>query len=119
MKKYTLHFLLLFFYNLSFTQNTLTEKSDSLSNYVVKSRKFVTFPPPKYPCNEQGVVTVQISVDRSGNVIKAVPGIDGTTNNAKCLLDQAKIAALNIKMESNQDAPEIEIRKATYSFKVN
>lgn len=118
MKKYTVHFLLLFLYNLAFAQNTLTEKSDSLSNYVFKSRKFITTPPPKYPGNEEGVVTVQISVDRLGNVINAIPGIDGTTNNAKCLLDQAKIAALKTKLESNKDAPEIEIRKITYTFTV-
>lgn len=94
----------------------INQKVDSLSTYKPKQRKIIINPVPNNTCNEQGIVVVQVSVDRLGNVIKAIPGINGTTNISNCLLEQSKIAAMKTKMESNQDAPEIEIRKVTYNF---
>ena len=75
-------------------------------------------PRPKYNCNEEGVVVVQISVDKSGTVINANPGVRGTTNSAKCLLDQAKIAAMNTKWQADATAAETQIGKIIYNFKL-
>ena len=61
---------------------------------------------------------VQITVDRSGKVINAQPGIRGTTNAAKCLLDQAKIAALATRINPSDDAPDRQVGKIIYSFKL-
>jgi len=63
-------------------------------------------------------VAVEISVNGSGTVINAVVGVRGTTNTAKCLLDQAKIAALNTKFDANPTAPEKQVGKIIYSFKL-
>jgi hypothetical protein len=63
-------------------------------------------------------VVVQVSVDQSGRVISANPGIRGTTNAAKCLLEQAKLAAMNTKWNSDSDAPEKQVGKIIYSFKL-
>ncbi|MBA4318413.1 MAG: hypothetical protein C0412_08430 [Flavobacterium sp.] len=61
---------------------------------------------------------VQISVNRNGTVISANPGIKGTTNTAKCLLDQAQIAAMNTKWQSDNTAPSTQIGKIIYNFKL-
>jgi hypothetical protein len=61
---------------------------------------------------------VQIAVDKSGQVISANPGIRGTTNSAKCLLDQAKQAAMNTKWQSDTDAPDKQVGKIIYNFKL-
>ncbi len=87
-------------------------------NYQLSGRKFLSTPSPQYTCNEQGTVVVQITVDKNGKVIQAQPGIRGTTNAAKCLLDQAKIAALNTVVNSSEDAPEKQVGKIIYTFKL-
>ena len=87
-------------------------------NYQLGNRRALNKPQPNYICEEQGVVVVQISVDQSGKVISANPGIRGTTNAAKCLLDQAKIAALNTKWQSDTTAPEKQVGKIIYNFKL-
>lgn len=87
-------------------------------NYRLAGRKFLSKPQPQYTCNEQGTVVVQITVDKSGKVIGAQPGIRGTTNAAKCLLDQAKIAALNTVVNPSDDAPEKQVGTIIYNFKL-
>jgi outer membrane biosynthesis protein TonB len=87
-------------------------------NYQLGNRKALNTPKPKYTCSEEGVVVVQISVDKSGTVTNANPGVRGTTNSAKCLLDQAKIAALSTKWQSDATAAETQIGKIIYNFKL-
>ena len=87
--------------------------------YSLGNRKALSKPAPKYTCNEEGKVVVEVSVDRNGRTINAVAGIKGTTNTAKCLLDQAKIAAMNTKWDASSDAPEKQIGKIVYNFNLN
>ncbi|MEE3225787.1 MAG: energy transducer TonB, partial [Bacteroidota bacterium] len=70
-------------------------------------------------CNEAGIVVVSIEVDRNGNVIKATPGVRGTTNNSRCLLDPAKAAALATKFNPDTDAPSRQIGKIVYKFSLS
>jgi outer membrane biosynthesis protein TonB len=89
------------------------------SGYLLGNRKALSKPEPKYTCNESGKVVVEVSVDRNGNTINATAGIKGTTNTAKCLLDQARIAAMNTKWNASSDAPEKQIGKIIYNFNLN
>jgi outer membrane biosynthesis protein TonB len=73
----------------------------------------------KNDCNEQGSVAVTIKVDREGKVISAEPGARGTTNPSKCLYDAAKEAALKTKFNSDPNAPEIQIGRIIYTFKLS
>lgn len=93
-------------------------RGNGTGNYQLAGRKFLSTPNPQYTCNEEGTVVVQITVDRSGKVINAQPGIRGTTNAAKCLLDQAKVAAMNTKINPSEDAPDKQVGKIIYSFKL-
>jgi outer membrane biosynthesis protein TonB len=83
------------------------------------NRKAISKPAPKYTCNEEGKVVVEVSVDRNGKTISAIAGIKGTTNTAKCLLDQAKLAAMNTKWDASSDAPEKQVGKIVYNFNLN
>ncbi|MGH2667260.1 energy transducer TonB [Flavobacterium sp.] len=89
------------------------------TGYSLGNRKALSKPAPKYTCNESGKVVVEVSVDRNGNTISVVPGVKGTTNTAKCLLDQARIAAMNTKWQASEDAPERQVGKIIYSFSLN
>lgn len=79
-------------------------------------RKALIKPNPKYNCNEEGKVVVEIVVDKGGNVIDVKTGLKGTTNNSKCLLDACKVAALKSKWEANENAPERQVGRITYDF---
>jgi len=89
------------------------------SGYSLGNRKALTKPEPKYLCNEVGRVVVEVTVDRNGKTINAVPGIKGSTNLAKCLLDQAKVAAMSTKWQSSSEAPAVQTGEIIYNFSLN
>ena len=64
-------------------------------------------------------MVVSISVDQSGRVISADPGIKGTTNSAQCLLNRAKEAALKTKFNADSKAPEKQIGAIIYNFSLS
>ncbi|MGB5942852.1 MAG: energy transducer TonB [Leeuwenhoekiella sp.] len=92
---------------------------DGDGNYQLGGRKALSKPKRVQECNEAGIVVVSIEVDRNGNVIKATPGVRGTTNNSKCLLDPAKEAALATKFNSDTGAPSRQIGKIVYKFSLS
>ena len=69
-------------------------------------------------CNEEGRVVVRITVDRSGKVIKAEPGVKGTTNTAPCLLDPARKTALSHRWNTDSNAPTQQIGFVVVNFKL-
>lgn len=93
-------------------------RGTGVGNYQLAGRKVLAKPAPRYTCNEEGTVVVEISVDQNGKVISAQPGARGTTNSAKCLLDQAKFAAMNTKFDSSESAPDKQVGKIVYNFKL-
>lgn len=89
------------------------------SGYSLNGRKALSKPAPKYTCNEEGTVVVEVTVDQNGKTISATAGIKGTTNKASCLLEQAKIAALNTKWSADDNAAPKQIGKIIYNFNLN
>ena len=89
------------------------------SGYSLGNRKALSKPQPNYTCQEQGRVAVQVTVDRNGNTVSVTAGVQGTTNTAKCLLDQAKIAAMSTKWQPDSNAPETQVGKIIYTFTLN
>ncbi|MDX1464021.1 MAG: energy transducer TonB, partial [Marinirhabdus sp.] len=89
---------------------------DGDGNYLLGGRKPLNKPRNPQECNEAGKVVVSIEVDRNGNVISATPGVRGTENNTKCLLDKAKENALATRFNSDSNAPAKQIGKIIYNF---
>lgn len=89
------------------------------TGYALGNRKALNKPQPDYTCQEQGRVAVQVKVDRNGNTVSVTAGVQGTTNTAKCLLDQAKIAAMSTKWQADSGAPETQVGKIIYTFSLN
>jgi hypothetical protein len=89
---------------------------DGDGNYMLGGRKATNKAKETQKCNEAGKVVVSIEVDRSGRVIKATPGVRGTTNNEKCLLEPAKRAALATRFNADSKAPDKQIGKIVYNF---
>ena len=92
---------------------------DGDGNYLLGGRKALNKKKFLQDCNEAGIVVVSIEVDRAGSVIDATPGVRGTTNNSKCLLDPAKRAALATKFNKDGKAPFKQIGKIIYRFSLS
>ncbi|MAN59401.1 MAG: energy transducer TonB [Flavobacteriaceae bacterium] len=92
---------------------------DGDGNYLLGGRKALNKEKFVQDCNEAGKVVVSIEVDRSGRVISATPGVRGTTNNTRCLLEPAKRAALATRFNADPDAPAKQIGKIIYNFKLS
>lgn len=89
------------------------------SGYSLNGRKALSKPAPKYTCNEEGKVVVEVTVDQNGKTISATAGVKGTTNTASCLLEQAKIAALNTKWSADSNAAAKQVGKIIYNFSLD
>ncbi|WP_127844650.1 energy transducer TonB [Psychroflexus aestuariivivens] len=92
---------------------------DGDGNYRLGGRKALNKEKFVQKCDESGEVVVKIEVDRQGNVIRATPGVKGTTNSSSCLTEPAKRAALATKFNSDPDAPSRQIGFITYVFKLS
>ncbi|MBC2839504.1 energy transducer TonB [Robiginitalea sp. SC105] len=69
-------------------------------------------------CNQAGRVVVQITVDRSGKVVAAQPGVRGTTNNDPCLLEPARKTAFMHRWNPDPNAPNQQIGFVVVNFKL-
>jgi colicin import membrane protein len=85
-------------------------------SYSLEGRGSLDIPRPKYDYQKEGKVVVEVSVDRSGKVVAANPGIKGSTTLDENLLKVAKEAAMKASFEVNQDAPAIQKGTITYNF---
>jgi len=73
----------------------------------------------KQDCNEYGLVIVRIEVNRNGNVIKATPGVKGSTNTHPCLLEPAKKIAESHKWPADANAPAKQVGFVSINFDVS
>lgn len=92
---------------------------DGDGNYRLGGRKALNKEKFVQDCNESGIVVVRIEVNRNGQVVRATPGIKGTTNNAPCLTDPAKRAAMATRFNSDSNAPSVQVGTIIYNFKLS
>ncbi len=92
---------------------------DGDGNYRLGGRKALNKEKFVQDCNESGIVVVKIEVNQNGKVIKATPGMKGTTNSASCLMEPAKRAALATRFNSDAKAPLKQIGTIIYQFKLS
>ena len=90
--------------------------SGSVGNYNLAGRKALSKPKEQPDCQEEGTVVVQITVDKNGKVIRAIPGVKGSTNTAPCLLKPAKTAALKTTWNADEKAPQNQVGTIIYKF---
>lgn len=91
-------------------------QGDKGISYDLQGRGFQSLPAPKYDYQGEGRVVVEVSVDRSGKVIQAIPGTKGSTTLDEYLLKVAKDAALLARFDAKPDAPAIQKGTITYNF---
>jgi colicin import membrane protein len=93
-----------------------TGTGDKGISFKLEGRGFQKLPPPNYVYQEEGRVVVEVSVDRSGKVVQAIPGIKGSTTLNEDLLKAAKKAAMEATFDAKPDAPAVQKGTITYNF---
>jgi len=85
-------------------------------SFSLKGRNPRYLPKPEYNLQLDGIVVVEVTVDQYGNVVKANPGIKGSTILDATLLNAAQKAALKAKFDVKQNAPAYQKGTITYHF---
>lgn len=88
-------------------------------SYSLDGRSAQSLPKPYYPGNEEGVVVVQVTVNKTGMVTKAEAGVRGSNTVNPELIAAAKKAALQAKFNVDEKAPEIQSGTITYRFRLD
>ena len=88
-------------------------------DYNLAGRKALSKPKEQPDCEEEGIVVVSITVDKAGKVIRALPGVKGSTNTAPCLLKPAKEAALRTTWNADPKAPSKQTGTIIYQFSLS
>lgn len=86
-------------------------------NFQLKGRSLVGRPNVTYDSNESGYVAINIKVDKQGNVIAASYSMSGSTISNDNLISIARRAAMQIKYNASQDAPEVQFGLIRFYFK--
>lgn len=86
-------------------------------NWTLAGRSLVgSLPKPKYNLQKEGIVVVEISVDRSGRVNSATPILRGSTTQDTQLWKLAQEAALKANFNANPTAANKQLGTITYHF---
>lgn len=78
---------------------------DYLIRYQMKDRDIILPPKVSIGSGDKGVVVVEVTINRSGLVMKAVPGVTGSTTTNEYLLTKAMFAAQGARFEKSGVAP--------------
>jgi periplasmic protein TonB len=84
-------------------------------DYNLRGRLLIKKPEQMTDSQEEGVVVVEIIVDETGKVIKAVPGQRGSTTVSANLFAKARQAAISAKFNPSPEG--IKEQRGTYTFK--
>ena len=82
-------------------------------------RNFVSKPAVSDDNRRTGRVVVDIRVDKNGNVVYASAGAKGTTITDPNLLQRCEDAVRNSKLNASENAPDTQVGKVVFVFKVN
>ncbi|CAN5625902.1 hypothetical protein BH11BAC2_BH11BAC2_13730 [soil metagenome] len=84
--------------------------------YVMPGRKMIKQPKIDNLTTEKGIVVIDITVNKYGNVIKAEPGGEGTTTTSQYLLTKGKQAAESVMFDTNPTMPLEQKGSITITF---
>ena len=92
-------------------------QGDSGNKWSLNGRTLIgSLPKPIDTSQKEGIVVVEIKVDKAGNVTSANAGVKGSTTLDKHLCKVAKEAALKAKFNKNSNASYVQSGTITYHF---
>ena len=104
----------------NFFKNSYYDQASSFKNgFELSGRYLESSDSFKQKCNEEGIVVVEIRVNSSGQVVRANPGVKGSTNINPCLMEPAEKTALSYKWNFDENAPREQIGYIVINFKLS
>lgn len=98
------------------TQGANAFAGDVMASFDLKDRKAHALEKPGYTCNTAGTVTLQIKVDKNGDV-KDVTYLPGASSNAtECMIQQSIKYAKRSRFNYSSTAPAMQTGTITYKF---
>ncbi|MCK3684960.1 cell envelope integrity protein TolA [Maribellus sp. YY47] len=85
-------------------------------SFSLSGRSAISLPKPQYPGNDAGMVVVKVTVDKTGKVTSAEPGVQGTTIMDQKFWNEAKQAALKARFNVNENAAAFQQGTISYRF---
>lgn len=85
-------------------------------SYIMPGRKIIRQPKVDNLTMERGIVVVAITINKYGDVVKADPGVEGTTTTSQYLLTKAKQAAESAKFDGGTTMPLEQKGTITITF---
>jgi hypothetical protein len=85
-------------------------------SYVMAGRKMIKEPKIDNLTMEKGIVVVAITINKYGNVVKAEPGVEGSTTTSSYLYTKAKQAAESVKFDTSPVMPLEQKGTITITF---
>ena len=105
-----LYIILISFFAISVKCNAQADTAKSIAihkiTFQLNGRQIIEYPPIVTDTDKKGIVVVEITVDSNGDVMKAKPGVAGTTATSAILLAKARQAALKTKFNKNASINE-------------
>lgn len=87
-------------------------------SFSLTGRRWMRTPTISDQSQETGKVVVDITVDKDGNVVSAIPGGRGSTTTSSYLFRLAKEAAMKAKFNSSPEGADIQRGTITFVFVV-
>ncbi len=87
-------------------------------SFSLAGRNPLSLPRPDYEQQVEGIVVVEVTVNRNGDVTTARTGVRGTTTSNAYLLNAAKRAAEQAKFNIRPDAATFQKGTITYHFRL-
>ena len=85
-------------------------------SFLMPGRKITKQPKVDNLTMEKGIVVVAITINKYGDVVKADPGVEGTTTTSQYLLTKAKQAAESAKFDGGTTMPLEQKGTITITF---
>jgi len=85
-------------------------------SFLMPGRKIIKQPKVDNLTMERGIVVVAITVNKYGDILKAEPGVEGTTTTSPYLLTKAQQAALSAKFDGGTTMPLEQKGTITITF---
>lgn len=103
--------------NVNSDNRTMINSSGNGVSFSLEGRSVLgALQQPSYPGQETGKVVVQITVNKEGRVISAVPGVRGSTTSDTRLYEAAKKAALTARFNKVTDPNAAISQKGTITY---
>ncbi|WP_207428656.1 energy transducer TonB [Pedobacter sp. SYSU D00535] len=85
----------------------------------LSGRRFVNLPKIEDEGQRSGKIAVEIRVDKTGQVVYARAGVRGTTLSDKDLWEKCERAVLGARLNQLESAPDVQMGKVVFNFKVH